>query len=211
MQIDKDERKPADDGECDLGNYLSQVTQDLTKSKMRRENDYYVANPKARPPSSFEEEMDAEMQDVEMMEEDQMMDEEQQYQAEMAEREQNIIRSFLYNPENDQKVLTQRTHHDTKTRRSEHLLDAMETQNYSNINNNDYFTHLHQTQTRGYQSNQYFSQHSRSLHPRDHRLDPSQPSDSNGSASNGTFQEYTIVVDDDKQCKMVHDGTDDGT
>lgn len=140
LQMDKEERKPVDEEECDLGNYLSQVTHDLTKSKMRRQDDYYVANPKARPPSSFEEEMDAEMQDAEMMEDDEMMDEEQQYQEEMAKREQNIIQSFLYNPENDQKVLTQRTHNDTKTRRSEHQLEAMDTQNYSNVNNNDYFT-----------------------------------------------------------------------
>ena len=70
MQLKKEEGKPVNDEDCDLGNYLSQMTQDLTKSKMRMQNDYYITNPKARPPSSFEDEMDAEMQDAEMMDDD---------------------------------------------------------------------------------------------------------------------------------------------
>ena len=78
------------DEDLDMGNYLSQITHGLSKVKAGERNDYYIKHPKAKPPSSFDEEMDEDYQDEEVLGQD-VMNEEQQYQEEMQEREQNII------------------------------------------------------------------------------------------------------------------------
>ena len=81
---------PVHDEDLDLGNYLSQLTSGLSKVKTGERNDYYIKHPKAKPPSSFDDEMNQDYQEEEVLGEEDI-DEVQQYQEEMQEREQNII------------------------------------------------------------------------------------------------------------------------
>jgi hypothetical protein len=121
------------------------------------------------------------------------IDELQQYQEEMQEREQNIIQSFLYVPESGQKNNSKVLKESTK---SHYFQDnGLNTQNYSNINNNEFLT----------QVNQFGGEH---FYPEtqnysDHNIDViigHSSADDHYSGSSMSGQEYTVVVDQNRNC-----------
>lgn len=91
----------------ELDNFLSQMTQPAECQGYRSLEQYYNQNPKARPPSSYDEGSQTEVSQSgdlrdEEMQFDEPADDEQHYMNEMRAREENIIKNFLYDPSKGQ-------------------------------------------------------------------------------------------------------------